>query len=453
MKRNFNARMTRVPLNPAMMASSPTRRRCALPAFQGWAMLGYSAVGALSASSGHSFMIGVYIEPIMADLSLSRSTVSALWSLVLTLSSVYVNVIGRVVDARGAPFVARVAALPYAAAVASLSLARGPASLALSFTLIRCLGPETLDFCFRNTVFQWWNLKRGRATAILNAAGATMMLLPAALAAVVRRLGWRAAARVWGCGAGLAAAAAAAKLVRRPEDVGQLPDGDAPAADARASESLLEGGGDEAIAGATLGEALRTRSYWMLQLYSVFGCLPWQGLNFHMAAVVAERGFDDSDLALVYTPLAISSGLGSVAGGLLLDALNKRGAYPLFALLLPLLAIIATLVLHFHLESRAGLVLFGSLLGMFQGSNVTVMTTMPATLFGRKHLGSIAASMYISGQLTSAAGSGVFGAAKDAAGTFGPLFQFLIACLTFQAALLVAEGGIQHHRKADPPRK
>ena len=33
-----------------------------------------------------------------------------------------------------------------------------------------------------------------------------MMLLPAALAAVVRRLGWRAAARVWGCGAGLAAA-------------------------------------------------------------------------------------------------------------------------------------------------------------------------------------------------------------------------------------------------------
>lgn len=81
---------------------------------------------------------------------------------------------------------------------------------------------------------------------------------------------------------------------------------------------------------------------------------------------------------------------------------------------------------------------------MFQGSNVTVMTTMPATLFGRKHLGSIAASMYISGQLTSAAGSGVFGAAKDAAGAFGPLFQFLIACLTFQAALLVAEGGVQH---------
>ena len=88
--------------------------------FRGWTMLGCCALGAISASSGHSFMIGQFIEPIMADLKLSRSTVSATWSLVLTLSSIFVNVVGRVVDRRGAASVARAAVAPYALAVASL---------------------------------------------------------------------------------------------------------------------------------------------------------------------------------------------------------------------------------------------------------------------------------------------------------------------------------------------
>ena len=185
---------------------------------------------------------------------------------------------------------------------------------------------------------------------------------------------------------------------------------------------------------------LRTRPFWMLQLYNVLGCLPWQGLNFHMTAVVEENGFGGADLALIYAPLAVSSCAGSFAGGVLLDALHGRRASPLLALLLPLGAISGTLALHLVIRgSRPGLVAFGALLGLFQGSNITTFTTMPATLFGRRHLGAITASTYISGQLTSAAGSAVFGVAKDAAGSFRPLFGGLLAGLLVMAAALLAD--------------
>lgn len=57
------------------------------PPFRGWAVLGCCALGVVAASAGHSFMMGPYIESFMADLDLSRSTVSGLWSGSLVVSS------------------------------------------------------------------------------------------------------------------------------------------------------------------------------------------------------------------------------------------------------------------------------------------------------------------------------------------------------------------------------
>ena len=59
---------------------------------------------------------------------------------------------------------------------------------------------------------------------------------------------------------------------------------------------------------------------------------------------------------------------------------------------------------------------------------------------GRAHLGKITASMYISAQLTSAGGAFVFGIAKDATGSYRPLFLFLIAGLSVQGAGVALDG-------------
>ena len=82
------------------------------------------------------------------------------------------------------------------------------------------------------------------------------------------------------------------------------------------------------------------------------------------------------------------------------------------------------------------------------------MSVLPANLFGRAHLGKITASMYISAQLTSAGGAFVFGIAKDVAGSYRPLFLFLIAGLVLQALAVAADGAARARataaRKAAP---
>ena len=81
--------------------------------FYGYLVLAAAICGIVAASSGHSFMIGVYTDSFMHDLELSRSTVSGIWTATLISSSLYVQAVGRLVDRLGAPRVMRLAVVPY----------------------------------------------------------------------------------------------------------------------------------------------------------------------------------------------------------------------------------------------------------------------------------------------------------------------------------------------------
>ena len=140
-------------------------RLCSLcgTCYYGNVILAAAIGGIIAGSSGHSFMVGVYTGSFMADLQLSRSIVSVIWTVTLVSSSLYVQGIGRLVDRVGAPRVMRAAVLPYLGAMVLLAQARGASTLTLGYLAVRMLGPETLDFCARNCLNQWWVRHRGWA--------------------------------------------------------------------------------------------------------------------------------------------------------------------------------------------------------------------------------------------------------------------------------------------------
>jgi MFS family permease len=154
-------------------------RLCSLcrTCYYGNVVLAAAIGGILAGSSGHSFMVGVYTSSFMSDLQLSRSVVSLIWTVTLVASSLYVQGVGRLVDRMGAPRVMRAAVLPYFGAMLLLAQARGVGTLTLGYLAVRMLGPETIDFCVRNCLNQWWVRRRGWAFGILNAAGALMAVL------------------------------------------------------------------------------------------------------------------------------------------------------------------------------------------------------------------------------------------------------------------------------------
>ena len=126
-----------------MACCSPTRP------YYGYVVLCCCALCLIAASPGHSFMIGLFTDSFMSSCGVTRSVVSTIWTVTLIASSVYVNIIGRLVDRFGAPFIVRCAVLPFCLTFVSFTMDNGPASLSASYLALRMLGPETIDFSAR----------------------------------------------------------------------------------------------------------------------------------------------------------------------------------------------------------------------------------------------------------------------------------------------------------------
>ena len=189
------------------------------------------------------------------------------------------------------------------------------------------------------------------------------------------------------------------------------------------AEATAEAAAEVAVA---CGEAARTAPFWLLHAANLCMLIPWNGLNFHMAAVMAEAGLEpDAAIPLVYAPLALAGASSALLMGPAIDRM-RRGR-ELLSLAVPpalmALTLTAVLLVRHHWQA-AGV---GLLLGTFVGVNNCVGSVVPAVLFGRRHLGSIQASFFVSAQLASAFGSFAMGAAKDSLGSFRPIFYVLVA--------------------------
>ena len=190
----------------------------------GVVILTASAVGTVAGAAGHSFILGCFTDALVTDVGLARSTVAACFTVAITVSALYSNMIGAAVDRMGPRLLVSVAALPYAAAIASMSLVSDAQSLQLSMLAIRMLGPETIDFACRAAVTQWWVARRGVATGVLNLVGASTSTLPALIAMAMEVYGWRVALWWMAVLMGSAALAVSVLLLHKPEDYGLRPD-------------------------------------------------------------------------------------------------------------------------------------------------------------------------------------------------------------------------------------
>ena len=429
----------------------------------GLVILGGAALGLLSASAGHSFMVGVFTDAFIEELGISRAGVSSIWTATLVASSLYVNAVGRAADTFGAATVVRAAVLPYVVALLILSLASDVASLSAGYLLVRILGPETIDFGCRLCVNMWWVRRRGFAAGLINAVGALMVALPSLTSVLEAWLGWRRTLQVMGAVMGLGAALASGALLDAPERFGLAPDGEREAvlpvvAVGEGAEGDAEGGTEGGTEGGAEGgakanthepnvscaEAACSLDFWLLHFYQAAVLVPWNGINFHMAAVVRETGLGEAGsagvpLAFVYLPLACGSFCAAVLYGVLVDYLPPHRK--MCALVPPLVSIALCLAGVSHIRARWHVALFGAALGGFQGANSCALAVIPASLFGRRQLGSIQAAIYVSAQLASAGGATALGVAKDSLGSFRPLFAACSVVQCLLAAVVVARTG------------
>jgi len=215
------------PSLPALPLVLRTYQRCFPGRNYGEVIVGGAILSVWCAAPGHSFVMGVFTEDLVRDLQVSRSTISAMWSIAMFSSSTTVNLMGRAVDRAGAECVVRASAAPFAGAMVCVGLSTNPVMLCLGYYLTRVFGPEGVDFAARNCVNQWWIAKRGRVHALLSVAGAGLYTFPVIIALVRDAIGWRMTLCSTGIILGGLTLLLSFVLMPPPEELGLLPDGEA----------------------------------------------------------------------------------------------------------------------------------------------------------------------------------------------------------------------------------
>jgi MFS family permease len=333
-------------------------------------------VGALvlfCSGPGQSYVLSVFIDPILRDTGLSRTYISGLYALGTVVSAIGVTMVGRLVDRIGARRMLAAIGLALGLACCGMAAASGPLGLLLAFAALRALGQGALPITATLLAAQWFVRRRGHAMAILAIGGAVAnAALPPLARALISGLGWRGAYVVLGIGVWILLIPAALLVVRdRPEDMGLTPDG-GPARHAR-----------ERPAGAD-GRLLRTRDFWVLVVPLMTTPFVTTALVFHQESLFAAHGLGPAVSAAAFVPYSATSLMASVATGALIARLGPR---PLVILMqVVLLAAVGILQV---IATPLAAALYAATLGVSSGiAGVTAGVTW-AHYYGRSGLGRV----------------------------------------------------------------
>lgn len=287
--------------------------------FFGWRVVGAAFVAEL-VSMGASFSaFGVFVVPLAEEFDTTRGVISSGLGGMLLVTGLIGPLLGRLID-RG-PLKAMMLCGVFLLTAGLLLVSRA-ASLwqaGIAFCVLAAVGTAMFGPLPAMAIAaNWFVRKRGLALGV-TVAGATAasMLAPPIAAALIDTLGWRGAVAAFGVGAAaIAAPVILVFVVRRPEDVGQFPDGDPP----------REGAAPEPPAGAETRDLLRDPRLWLISLgFALLFASPIV-LGIHLVPYAEDLGLSRLRAASSFSVMAPFSLLGKVAFGAIADRVDVRKA-------------------------------------------------------------------------------------------------------------------------------
>lgn len=405
-----------------------------LPFFYGWVILGCACAAAVARSGPAVATLSVFVEPMTREFGWSRTALAGAVSLGGVLAAVASPLVGSLLDRHGARLIICAATVTTAIPLALLS---GIHSI-LAFYLLYCVarlnfaGP--FDLGIHGAVNSWFVARRALAGSIVAfAQPCGLILVPLVAYAAMERGGWRAgwlAVAVTVMIAGFAPAFLL--MVRRPEDVGLLPDG-GPAAGSGAA-SAASGGAPEPEPAFTRGEAISTRAFWMLALFTLLVYPVQAGTSLHQAAHLVERGLSQAEAVMCVTTFSVTAAISGLMLGLGSRRLGIRFALAVAGAALTASGMVLAFVTGLA-QGLAGVVLFG--IGI--GGMMTVLPISWADYFGRRNFGAIRGIALTIQVTAQASGPLISGILRDWTGDYtASLMTFTaFAALGTAAALLI----------------
>ncbi len=395
-----------------------------LPFFYGWIVLACICLAGFARQGPAVATLSVFIVPMTDAFGWSRTEMAGAVSLGGVLAAFVSPLIGPVLDRRGARLILCLAVLGTGLATMALSLVQSLLLFYLLFVFARMIWAGPYDLGLYGALNNWFVARRARATSIATLAQMSgLVVLPIMAQLAMQDGGWRHGWVVIGAAVlAIGFLPAWLFLVRRPEDVGLVPDRITSGAATPVVEPRF-----------SRGAAMRTRAFWLLSLYTVLVYPVQAGVSLHQAPHLIERGLSPIVAATVISFFSAMSAVASFGIGFLPRRWPLRFVMSVAAVLLGTGTV--GLIGVGAVESAY---LFAGLFGLGIGGVMTLLPMAWADYFGRESYGairSVALSLQVIAQAVGPIASGLL---RDASGNYtGSLVLFGgLAALAAVAALL-----------------
>ena len=432
------------------------RLRDTFPFYYGWIVVGASSTVVFARMAPAITTLTVLIFPISHQLGWSRTLIAGSVSAGALASLVLSPVVGWAIDRFGARPVLVVSVLALGVAMISLAWATAPLTFYLAFAAGRVVFHTSAPIGASTVAARWFIRKRGRAIGMIflfGAIGGVVFTMVASL--VVESHGLKATWIAMGLVVLVFSVAPSLLLVaERPEDIGLLPDGEPPdSTDAeKGAGAIVPVGVPDSTATVlpraqmtadtdswTLGEAVRTKTFWLLVFMGFASFFVHTSIGVHMGAYFRDVGLGATSAALAVSLSWSVSAVGSLIWGWVTDRIDVRYAYSVMFL--------------FQAGSTLYLIFVGGTLGVFlasglfgivsAGSNV-VPSVIYANYFGRPSLGRIRGLGEVGVLLGQATGPVIAGILFDLRGGYSTIFTaFVVLALVCSLLVLKARAPVK----------
>ena len=262
--------------------------------------------------------MGLFVKPVTADFGWTRTQFSLVLSVAALCNALVLPLAGYLVDRFGAPLMIAIGVALGSASYAALSLAHSYAAFIALIVLAVATGNLASYPAYMGLVQRWFDRRLGLALAVTSTGIAVGVGgFSYLIATMIARHGWRSAFLAAGVVALVVGLGNVALLIR--DNRGQMP-----AAERRTETIAVSRDGH------TLGEAMRSRDFWLYALSSLLVILALVGCNFNLPALLSDRGVAPASVATVVAIGSAGSLFGRLVTGIMLDRYPARAVAGLF---------------------------------------------------------------------------------------------------------------------------
>lgn len=381
---------------------------------------------------GFGPVLTVFIKPIQEELGWSYTTISIGFLIGSAAGAVASSVTGWLVDKYGPRVVVALGGVGIAGALLGLSTIQEPWHFWTFFGLVRGSAIAGVEIGASVAIAKWFVRQRGRTLALKSMGQRSgQIALPFVSFLIMNASDWRTAYVALSGFACVAIVAPALVLMRsQPEAHGLLPDG---ASDLRNAPG--EHGAPVRVVEEeswTLGEARRTRSFWLITVFLI--CTPFvQGAtNLHMAPIFHGRGLSDAQAVAVVSIFAASSASSILPVGFILERVHVR----IGAMVQALLVLTSMLLLLAPVGGFPLAVFWAVIFGVAAGMRNVIEVLLLANYFGRASLGAIK-GFTAPFRMVSPFGPVLAGSIRDETGSYTGAFILFAGVAVLMLLLMV----------------